>query len=182
MSPDRDDASEALRYPIGRLERVAELTPSDRRRCREAIADTPAALRAAVSDLSREQLDTPYRPGGWTVCQLVHHVPDSHMNAYIRFKLALTENLPTIRPYDQAAWAELPLGADPDIETSLGLLERVHLRWVGLLDSIDDASWRRPLIHPEIGRIDLDALLQIYAWHGPHHVAHITRLRDRMGW
>lgn len=173
---------EGLRFPIGRFEPVADPSASDRRRWRDAIAGTPAALRAALAGLTREQLDTPYRPEGWTVCQLAHHVPDSHMNAYIRFKLALTEDAPTIKPYDEAGWAELADGVDPDVETSLVLLERLHTRWVRVIDSIDDSGWGRPLVHPDIGRIHLDTLLQIYAWHGPHHVAHVTRLRDRNQW
>ena len=116
------------------------------------------------------------------MCQLVHHVPDSHMNALVRFKLALTEDAPTIKPYEEARWAELADGVDPDIETSLVLLERLHVRWIRIIDSLDDSDWDRPLVHPEIGRIDLDTLLQIYGWHGPHHVAHVTRLRERNQW
>lgn len=173
---------EDLRFPMGRFQPVAHARAADRRVWRDAIADTPRALRAAVTGLTREQLDTPYRPGGWTVCQVVHHVPDSHMNAYVRFKLALTEEAPTIRPYDEAAWAEVADGVDPDIETSLVLLERLHVRWLRIIDSLDDSGWDRPLVHPEIGRIDLDTLLQIYGWHGPHHVAHVTRLRERNQW
>jgi hypothetical protein len=173
---------EGLRYPIGRCKPVAAPTASDRRGWRDAIAATPGALRAAVTGLSKIQLDTPYRPGGWTVCQLVHHVPDSHMNAFIRFKLALTEDAPTIKTYDEAAWAELADGLDPDIESSLVLLERLHTRWVRVIDGIDDEGWARPLVHPDSGRVDLDTLLQIYAWHGPHHVAHVTRLRERNQW
>ena len=173
---------EGLRFPLGRFTPVADPSASDRRGWRDAIARTAAALRAAVAGLSREQLDTPYRPGGWTVCQLVHHVPDSHMNALVRFKLALTEDAPTIKPYEEARWAELADGVDPDIETSLVLLERLHVRWIRIIDSLDDSDWDRPLVHPEIGRIDLDTLLQIYGWHGPHHVAHVTRLRERNQW
>lgn len=173
---------EALRYPIGRFEPVADSSELDRRRWRDAIAGTPAALRSAVEGLSSEQFDSPYRPGGWTVRQLVHHVPDSHLNAYVRFKLALTEDAPTIKTYDEAAWSELADGLDPDHETSLQLLETLHTRWIRVIDSIDDAGWARPLTHPDIGLIDLDTLLQIYAWHGPHHVAHVTRLRERNGW
>ncbi|MBT8337341.1 MAG: putative metal-dependent hydrolase [Gemmatimonadetes bacterium] len=177
-----DAELEQLRFPIGRVHPRSDLTSADRRTLRDRIADAPAQLRSAVAGLGREQLDTPYRPDGWTVRQVVHHVPDSHMNALIRFKLALTEEVPTIRPYDEAAWALLSDGLDDDIETSLTLLEAVHARWLRVIDAMTEADFGRELVHPEIGRITLDTLLQIYAWHGPHHVAHVTSLRKRNGW
>ncbi len=181
MTPTDSDL-DALRYPTGRLARVERSSRDDRRRWRDAIAATPAALRAAVDGLSDEQLETPYRPGGWTVRQLVHHLGDSHMNAFVRFKLGLTEDRPTIKPYDEAAWAELADGSHADIETSLVLLEALHTRWVRLLDGMTDDDFDRGLVHPEIGSITLDTQLQIYAWHGAHHVAHVTGLRERMKW
>ncbi|MEK6570441.1 MAG: YfiT family bacillithiol transferase, partial [Bacteroidota bacterium] len=146
------------------------------------LADAPANLRGAVRGLSDRQLDTPYRPGGWTVRQVVHHVPDSHLNAYIRFKLALTENEPTIKPYEQQLWAELPDARTGPIEMSLALLEALHKRWVLLLQSLNPSDFNRTFRHPELGLMTLDRTLALYAWHGRHHVAHITSLRERMGW
>ena len=148
----------------------------------DEIAGCAPAMRAAVAGLDETQLNTPYREGGWTVRQVVHHVPDSHMNSYVRFKLALTEDKPTIRPYDEAAWAELPDSRSTPIATSLTLLETLHDRWVGLLRSMSDADFARRIIHPERGELTLDALVTMYAWHSRHHVAHITALRVRMGW
>jgi uncharacterized damage-inducible protein DinB len=173
---------ESLRFPVGRFTPKADPTPEDRRHSIEHIAHTPARLRAALEGLDAARLDTPYRPGGWTVRQLVHHVPDSHMNALIRFKLALTEEQPTIRPYDQAAWAELADSQLDDPDIALSLLDALHARWVALLESLNDDDWARPLVHPEIGDVTIDFLLQLYAWHGQHHVAHVTRLREREGW
>jgi len=170
-----------LRYPIGNFDRVETLTPDQRREHIQAIADAPARLAAAVSGLKPEQLDTPYRPGGWTVRQVAHHVPDSHMNAYIRFKLALTEDEPTIKPYMEDRWAELADSKAP-IEPSLALLENLHKRWVLLLRSLTPAEFARKLRHPELGLLTLDQTLAIYGWHGCHHVAHITSLRERNGW
>jgi DinB family protein len=170
-----------LRYPIGKFHRIETLTPDQRREHIKAIAETPAQLAAAVSGLKAEQLDTPYRPGGWTVRQVAHHVPDSHMNAYTRFKLALTEDEPTIKPYDEARWAELADAKSP-IEPSLALLENLHTRWVLLLRSITPAEWGRKFRHPKLGLVTLDQNLSIYGWHGRHHVAHITSLRERNGW
>jgi len=139
-------------------------------------------LRAAVAGLRPEQLDTPYRPGGWTVRQVVHHVPDSHMNSYMRFKLALTEDEPTIKPYDEKLWAELADTPATPVEVSLTLLESMHDRWVRLLRSLQDAHFERQFRHPELGVVRLDRNLALYAWHGKHHVAHITSLRERMSW
>jgi uncharacterized damage-inducible protein DinB len=135
-----------------------------------------------VAGLSDQQLDTPYRDGGWTVRQVVHHVPDSHMNAYMRIKFALTEDEPAVKAYDEARWAELPDVRDTPVETSLALLENLHGRWVALLRSMSDAEFTRTVRHPEHGLIDVDQLLALYAWHGRHHTGHITSLRARNGW
>jgi DinB superfamily len=146
------------------------------------IATAPAYLRAAVAGLNEQQLNTPYREGGWTVRQVVHHVPESHMNAYIRFKLALTETDPTVKPYDEAAWAETADVRETPIEVSLALLENLHTRWVVLLRSMSDADFKKQFVHPEIGVVSLEKNLALYAWHGKHHVAHITSLRERKRW
>ena len=174
MAPD-------LSYPIGRFSYPPSTTPAQRQQWIAEIAEAPAKLRAAVAGLNAAQLDTPYRPGGWTVRQVVHHVPDSHMNAYVRVKLALTEENPIIKPYDEKAWAMLADRAAP-IEISLGLLEGLHDRWVQLLRSLSEADYDRRFQHPEVGSVRLDRNLASYAWHGRHHVAHITALRERMGW
>jgi len=172
-----------LRYPIGKFHRPeAALTDDQRREFIDAIEQTPVRLTAAVKNLKPEQLDTPYRPGGWTVRQLVHHVPDSHMNAYVRMKLALTEDVPTIKPYDEARWAELP-DSKTAIEPSLAILENLHKRWVLLLKSLSPADWSRKYGHPEWPKpMSLDDTLALYAWHGKHHVAHITSLCERNTW
>jgi uncharacterized damage-inducible protein DinB len=171
-----------LRYPIGEFQPVTTLTPDERRACIDAIAEAPARLSAAVAGLTPAQLDTPYRPGGWTVRQLVHHIADSHMNALTRFKLALTENEPTIKTYEEQLWAELADTKTPPIESSLTLLENLHKRWVILLRSLTPADWPRKFRHPGWGLATVDFLLAQYAWHGRHHVAHITSLRKRNGW
>jgi uncharacterized damage-inducible protein DinB len=178
--PDTSSAPD-LRFPIGRADRRPSLTPAERRAAIDALAAAPKAFRAAVRGLNDEQLDTPYRPGGWTVRQLVHHVPDSHLNAYIRFKLGLTEDNPTIKPYDQDAWVALADCALPP-DVSLDLLEAVHTRLVTLLRATPDAEFARTIQHPENGPMTLDQMLGIYSWHGRHHAAHITALRERMGW
>ena len=170
------------RYPIGDWIRRDVLTPAERLVMIDEIAGCPTAMRAAVAGLDEAQLDTPYRDGGWTVRQVVHHVPDSHLNAYIRFKLGLTEERPTIKPYDESAWAKLPDSKSTPIATSLTLLESLHDRWVGLLRSMSDADFTRTLNHPERGEMTLDAMLTMYAWHSRHHVAHITTLAARQGW
>jgi hypothetical protein len=146
------------------------------------IAETPARMRAAVAGLNAEQLDTPYRPGGWTVRQVVHHVPESHMNSYIRFKLAITEDVPTVKPYFEDRWAELDDANQAPIGLSLGLLEALHERWVWFLRSLKDADFQRTFMHPDLGSVSLDKNVALYAWHGQHHVAHITSLRERNGW
>ena len=146
------------------------------------VAATPARLRDAISGLTAAQLDTPYREGGWTVRQVAHHVPDSHVNGYIRLKFALTEDEPTIKPYDEARWAELSDSRDTDVETSLTLLDALHARWTTLLRSLRDDDFRRTLRHPDHGVVTIDWLLAMYSWHGRHHVRHITSLRERSGW
>ncbi len=172
-----------LRYPIGKFERRDELNADERRTMIDTIAAAPSRMREAVSGLSDAQLDTPYRDGGWTVRQVIHHVPDSHLNAYIRLKLALTEEDPLIRPYDEALWAGLPDTQQTPVEVSLTLLESLHARWVTLLRSLEDSDFRRTLRHPEhSGILTLDWLVSMYAWHSRHHVAHVTSLRERMGW
>jgi len=171
-----------LQYPIGKFEIASGITHDQRRALIDSIAGAPARLRAAIAGLSAEQLDEPYRPGGWTVLQVVHHLPDSHLNAYIRFKLGLTEAEPTIKPYDENRWAQLQDGRHADPEISLALLEALHRRWVTFLRSVQPEDFARRLKHPEIGTLSLDALLQDYEWHGRHHIAHITSLRRRKGW
>jgi uncharacterized damage-inducible protein DinB len=170
------------RYPIGHPDLKPELTAAERLSAIDTIAGTPAALRAAVAGLSDAQLDTPYRDGGWTVRQVVHHVPDSHMNAFIRFKLGLTEDNPTIKPYEEALWANLADARDTPTEVSLTLLDTVHVRWDIILRAMGAADFQRRVTHPERGAMTLDQVLSLYAWHGPHHVAHVTKLRERMGW
>jgi len=171
-----------LRYPIGKLKLESNLSEAQRKHFIEDIAATPARLRAAVTGLSEEQVGTPYRPGGWTVRQVVHHLPDSHLNAYVRFKLTLTEEQPTIKPYDQEKWAQLDDVRTTPIEVSLTLLDSLHQRWTLLLRSLKAADLARTFRHPEMGVLNLDAYLGLYSWHGRHHVAHITSLRERMGW
>jgi uncharacterized damage-inducible protein DinB len=171
------------RYPIGPFQRRDELSDEERRAMLEQIAATPARLREAIAGLGDEQLDTPYREGGWTLRQVVHHVPDSHLNAYIRLKLALTENAPVIRPYDESTWAKLPDSRDTPAEVSLTLLESLHARWMILFRSLKPDDFKRTLRHPEHdGILTVDWLIAMYSWHGRHHVGHITSLRERMGW
>ena len=171
-----------LRFPIGKLDRKSQLSPDERRAAVDAIAVAPRELRQAVKGLTDAQLDTPYRPGGWTVRQLVHHVADSHMNAYGRFRLAFTEQNPTIRPYDEAKWAELDDARTMPIEVSLTLLDAMHERLVTLLRSSPEDRFQRTLNHSENGSMTVDSLLSMYSWHGRHHTAHVTALRDRMKW
>jgi hypothetical protein len=171
-----------LRYPIGRFVPPAASTHETRNAAIDAISATPAQVRRAVEGLDEDQLDTPYRPDGWTVRQVVHHVPDSHLNAYVRLKLALTEDAPTIKPYDEAAWALLADTPSVPVDVSLSLLDALHRRWVALLRSMTPDDFAREYIHPETGRHSIDHLLALYAWHGPHHVAHIVGLRKRSGW
>lgn len=171
-----------LQYPIGKFQKPEETTAEQRRQWIAEIASAPAQFRAAIRGLSEEQLDTPYRPGGWTVRQVIHHVPDSHINSYMRFRLALTEDDPTIKPYNEASWAGLPDARSAPAEVSLALLESLHARWVLLLEAMGPADFLRTFRHPERGLARLDRDLALYAWHCRHHAAHITSLRERMGW
>ena len=171
------------RFPIGPFVSRTELNPDERRELIDQIAAAPSRLREAVRGLDDAQLDTPYREGGWTLRQVVHHVPDSHLNAYTRVKLALTEETPTIRPYDEALWAELSDVQATPVETSLTLLESLHQRWVALLRSLRDEDFARTFRHPDhAGTQTIDWIVALYAWHGRHHAAHVTSLRDRNGW
>ena len=171
-----------LSYPIGKFDFKQTVTPPRYPALIAEIAAVPALFRDAVRGLDDAQLDTPYRPGGWTVRQTVHHVADSHMNSYIRLRLALTETEPTIRPYDQKAWAELADSRTGAVEPSLQLIEGLHARWTLLLKTLSNADFARSFRHPELGLVRLDTNLALYAWHGRHHAAHIAALRQRNGW
>lgn len=177
---------EDLRYPIGKFEWVPiqdeEQAAKRRAHHIDVLAQLPETFSKAVAGLSPAQLDTPYRPEGWTVRQLAHHVPDSHANAYMRFKLALTEYEPAIKAYKEDMWAKLPDTAKTPVEVSLQLLDALHIRWVTLLRNMDSSDFARTLRHPEIGVLDLNRMLALYAWHSAHHTAHVTSLRNRMGW
>jgi uncharacterized damage-inducible protein DinB len=174
---------EDLRFPIGKFDRSrGPYTPEERKKLIDAVAEAPDQLQQAVTGLNGKQLDTPYREGGWTVRQVVHHLADSHLNAYVRYKLALTEDNPTIKPYNEAAWADLADSRVTPIDVSLAMVENLHARWVVLLRSMKAEEWGRTLMHPESGEMSLDKMLGMYAWHGAHHVAHITGLRKRSQW
>lgn len=179
-----DPASEDdLRYPIGRFAPPSVLDAAARGAWMARLAAAPSALRRAVAGLDEAQLDTPYRPGGWTVRQVVHHLPDSHLNSYLRFRWALTEPTPTARAYDERAWAELPDASHGPVAPSLALFEALHARWALLLDAMGDDDFERAWVHPQTGAArTLAWTLGLYAWHGEHHVAHIVRLRERRGW
>jgi len=167
------------RYPIGKFHFEGPPSEAQRASLINEIEQAPAALRAAVKGLTPEQIDTPYREGGWTVRQVTHHVPDSHMNAYVRFKLALTEDEPTIKPYAEDRWAQLTDTQSTPVEVSLALLESLHSRWVNLLRSLGPEDWKRTFRHPELGLVTLEKNLALYAWHGRHHIAHVSELRKR---
>jgi hypothetical protein len=171
-----------LRYPVGEFHFPKSVTAGELATFIDQIAETPARMRAAVAGLNDAQLDTPYRPGGWTVRQLAHHVPDSHINSYVRFRLALTEDVPVIKPYEEKLWADLADARSLPVEPSLVLLESLHARWVPLLRSLSESDWKRSFRHPELGLVSLENNAALYAWHGRHHVAHITALRQRLGW
>ena len=171
-----------IRYPIGKFQAREIITNDERTQCIQHIDDCPKKLHEAIRGFSEEQFNTPYREGGWMVKQVVHHLCDSHMNAYIRFKLALTENEPPIKTYEESLWAELFDGKNAPIETSLQLLESLHVRWLMLLKSLSPNDFAKTFRHPESGIINLDFLVQMYAWHSQHHVAHITSLKERMNW
>jgi len=170
------------RFPVGKFQYEGPPTEEQKKKFLDEIALTPVNLRSAVKGLTEQQLDTPYRPGGWTVRQVVHHVPDSHLNSYIRFKLALTEDEPIIKTYEEARWAELPDTKATPIEVSLTLLESLHDRWMRLLRSLGPEDWKKTFRHPALGPMTLEKTLALYAWHGRHHVAHITELRRQMSW
>lgn len=173
---------EELRYPIGRYEKKPSVSPRDVAKWIDEIEALPTDLRAAVSGLTDDQIDTPYRDGGWTVRQLIHHIADSHLNAYIRFKLGLTEDTPSIKPYQQDDWAKLPDSEMP-IAVSLDMLESIHKRWVTVLKSMDGEQLNREIYHPEYDKIIvLKSFIGNYAWHGKHHLAHITNLKKRKDW
>ena len=171
-----------LRYPIGPYQKVETLTISERQACIADIEQTPANLRAAVAGLTPEQIETPYRPEGWTVRQVAHHLPDSHLNGYIRFKLTLTEDEPLIKTYMEERWAELADTRNTPIEVSLTLMDALHARWTILLNALSEEEWRRTFRHPVLDAMRLEQSVALYAWHGRHHVAHIRSLRERMGW
>jgi len=162
------------RYPVGQFSWPAKVTAADRARYIQTLAELPGRVRSAAASLSPSRLDTPYREGGWTRRQVIHHIPESHMNAYIRFKLALTESEPMIKPYDEAAWAKLDDVALTPIETSLTLLDALHQRWVILLRGLAESDWKKTFRHPEIGTISLENNLALYDWHSRHHLGHIT--------
>lgn len=170
------------RYPIGKFKRLETISSDDRTAAIRALAEMPAKLNEAVQGLSDEQLDTPYREGGWTVRQLVHHIADSHMNAFVRVRLGLTEEWPAIVAYDEKAWAMLADSASAPVALSLALLENLHARWVILLESLNEEQWARGVKHPVNGPMSIDFATQLYAWHARHHVAHITALRESKGW
>ena len=171
-----------LSYPIGRFARPTAFTDASRHAAVAAIAAAPAQLRAAVRGLTDGQLDTPYRPDGWTVRQVVHHIADSHLNANVRTRLALTEANPTIKPYEEQLWAELPDAKTMPVEVSLTLLDALHERWVALLRTFGPAEFSRTLVHPQNGPMTIDSMIELYAWHGKHHTAHVAALRSRSGW
>ncbi|MEO0557161.1 MAG: YfiT family bacillithiol transferase [Bacteroidota bacterium] len=170
-----------LRYPIGLFEHAGRVERADRERWIDDIAALPDAMRSAVMNVPAEVLDTPYRPGGWTLRQVIHHVPDSHLNAYIRFKWTLTEDEPTIKAYNEVAWAELADIDTTPVRTSLDLLDALHARWTTLMRHLSEADWARTYVHPESGPQRLDFTVGSYAWHGRHHLAHITTTLDRLG-
>ncbi|MGA8265366.1 MAG: bacillithiol transferase BstA [Ignavibacteriaceae bacterium] len=171
-----------LRYPVGKFSAPKEITAEHIKNYIKTIEEAPAKYRKAVQDLNDDQLDTPYRPDGWTIREVVHHVPDSHINSYVRFKLGLTEENPTIKNYDEAKWAELDDSKDTPVEVSLTLLESLHQRWTTLLRSMSEKDFHKVVNHPEWGELRLDKMLSIYDWHCKHHLAHITNLCKRMGW
>jgi uncharacterized damage-inducible protein DinB len=176
------DAVEEARFPIGDFAIDPDFTPAKRRRWLQQMRETPQRLAAAVSGLDEEQLDTPYREGGWTPRQVVHHLTDAHINGFVRFKLALTEDQPPIKTYEEHLWAETADGRDAPVEVSLRLLAALHQRWMILLESLSESQFGRAFSHPQRGRMTIDKAIQLYAWHGLHHSAHITSLRARRGW
>jgi uncharacterized damage-inducible protein DinB len=173
---------EELRYPTGKWVRIPDLDAAGRAPLINKIADVPAALAAAVAGMTEAQLDTPYRDGGWSTRQIVHHLADSHMNAFIRCKLGMTEDNPTIKPYNEGDWARTTDAQVAPLGWSLSIIDGLHARWAHLLRSLDEAAFARTVQHPERGPMTLGDLMQLYAWHGVHHTAQITALRSRMHW
>jgi len=179
----QQDELEKLRYPIGQYEKAEQMSEDQRQQCIHEIAVLPPKVSTALSKLTDDQLDTPYRPGGWTVRQVVHHLADSHMNGFIRLKLMLTEEFPTIKPYREELWAELPDGKTMPVESSLQILEGVHKRWAHALGSITELDLSRKYYHPQyVKEVRMDEYLGLYAWHGSHHLAHIVQLKEHKGW
>jgi hypothetical protein len=174
--------SEDPRYPIGKFKKNERLSGEERAAALAVLEPAPARFREALAGLTDAQLDTPYREGGWTVRQLAHHLPDSHLNMYVRVRLALTEDVPTVRPYDEKLWAELPDARTAPVEASLAMLEGAHSRLVHLLRSVDESSYQRRFVHPEGYNGTIDTWIAMYAWHSKHHTAHVMGLRERMGW
>lgn len=171
-----------LRYPIGQFHVDCEITSEQREKWIKDLEEAPVLFQAAVDGLNIEQLDTPYRPGGWTVRQVVHHLADSNINSYVRFKLAVTEDKPTVKTYDQEKWADLDDSREAPVEVSLKILESLHVRWVQFLKSLSDEEFKRTFIHPDSGIVSLETNLGVYSWHCRHHTAHISSLRQRMRW
>lgn len=174
--------SEDLRYPIGNFNPPPEVDAETRQKFIQTIAELPAKFRAAVENLNDEQLDTPYRPEGWTVRQVVHHLADSHINSFCRFKFGLSEDLPKIKTYNEARWAEMEDAKNAAIDSSLQIIDGVHARWTKLLNSMDEEDFQRKIHHSERGEMALDVLLALYDWHSRHHTSHVTKLRERNGW
>ena len=170
------------RYPIGKFTPPTEYSRDLRASFVRDIAAVPAAFKVAIDGLSAEARLTPYREGGWTIAQVVHHVADSHMHAYLRMKFAATEDVPTIKAYNEGMWAAFPDASDPDVDSSLALIESLHARWTAFLIRLPQADYERGLMHPERGPLTIDRMVALYAWHGRHHVAHITELRKQKGW
>lgn len=175
-------ATEDIRFPVGDFAPDPDITPEKRRAWIEQLAQAPARLRVALSGLSEDQINTRYREGGWTLKQVVHHLADAHLNGFIRFKLALTEERPAIKTYEEALWSETADGRDAPVELSLNLFEALHARWIILLESLPEGAFARTFCHPQRGELSIDKALQLYAWHCVHHTAHITKLRERKGW
>jgi len=176
------DLPDTVRYPVGDFRIDPDVTPAKRRHWLQQMAEAPEALTAALSGLDDGQLGTPYREGGWTPRQVVHHLADAHLNGFVRFKLALTEDEPAIKTYEEDLWAETADGRDAPVDLSLRLLEALHRRWLILLDSLSEPQFESVFLHPQRGRMTVDSAIQLYAWHGVHHTAHITVLRTRRGW
>ncbi len=171
-------STDDLRFPVGKFEKPLEMTDERRRNFIQTVAELPTKLRIACEGLSENQLETQYRPEGWTVKQVIHHVADSHSQSFSRFKLGLTENCPTIKPYSEADWAELADAKHAPVESSLAIIEGTHARWTLLLNSMSDADFAKKLNHPERGEYDLDYFLSLYDWHSRHHLAHVLSVKN----